>query len=45
MHPLRLDGRPWPPPGRLGLWQLWTPNKALGLTGVRAAYAMAPQGR
>ena len=25
-------------------WQLWTPNKALGLTGVRAAYAIAPPG-
>ncbi|MDD2712703.1 MAG: aminotransferase class I/II-fold pyridoxal phosphate-dependent enzyme [Simplicispira sp.] len=25
-------------------WQLWTPNKALGLTGVRAAYAVAPPG-
>ena len=24
------------------LWCLWTPNKALGLTGVRAAYAIAP---
>lgn len=24
-------------------WQLWTPNKALGLTGVRAAYAIAPE--
>lgn len=23
-------------------WQLWTPNKALGLTGIRAAYAIAP---
>lgn len=23
-------------------WQLWTPNKALGLTGVRAAYVLAP---
>jgi histidinol-phosphate aminotransferase len=23
-------------------WQLWSPNKALGLTGVRAAYAIAP---
>ncbi|MDM0057261.1 aminotransferase class I/II-fold pyridoxal phosphate-dependent enzyme [Variovorax fucosicus] len=42
-EPLRLDGA-------LGLgsaqrdrvWQLWTPNKALGLTGVRAAYAIAP---
>ncbi|AEG92736.1 aminotransferase class I/II-fold pyridoxal phosphate-dependent enzyme [Ramlibacter tataouinensis] len=27
-----------------GVWQLWTPNKALGLTGVRAAYAIAPRG-
>lgn len=42
-EPLRLEGA-------LGLggasidrvWQLWTPNKALGLTGVRAAYAVAP---
>lgn len=42
-EPLRLDSA-------LGLeatalerlWQLWTPNKALGLTGVRAAYAIAP---
>lgn len=25
-------------------WQLWTPNKALGLTGVRAAYVIAPRG-
>ncbi|MDT0137974.1 aminotransferase class I/II-fold pyridoxal phosphate-dependent enzyme [Acidovorax sp. PRC11] len=24
-------------------WQLWTPNKALGLTGVRGAYAIAPE--
>lgn len=24
------------------VWQLWTPNKALGLTGVRGAYAIAP---
>lgn len=44
-EPLRLAGR-------MGLgvealdrvWQLWTPNKALGLTGVRAAYAIAPGG-
>ena len=43
-NPLRLEGHA-PPPGRLGnVWQLWTPNKALGLTGVRAAYAIAPQG-
>ena len=39
--PLRLDGAT--PPGETpGVWQLWTPNKALGLTGVRAAYAVAP---
>lgn len=24
-------------------WQLYSPNKALGLTGVRAAYALAPE--
>ncbi len=24
-------------------WQLWSPNKSLGLTGVRAAYAIAPE--
>lgn len=42
-EPLRLEGD-------LGMetaqkdrvWQLWTPNKALGLTGIRAAYAIAP---
>lgn len=38
--PLRLDGRSTPAPATA--WQLWTPNKALGLTGVRAAYAIAP---
>jgi histidinol-phosphate aminotransferase len=26
------------------VWQLWTPNKALGLTGVRGAYLIAPKG-
>lgn len=26
------------------VWQLYTPNKALGLTGLRAAYAIAPVG-
>ncbi len=38
-EPLRLSGRPseW-----TGCWQLWSPNKALGLTGVRAAYAVVP---
>jgi histidinol-phosphate aminotransferase len=37
--PLRLDGAPFT---QAQAWQLWTPNKALGLTGVRAAYAIAP---
>lgn len=31
-------------PSASSLWQLWTPNKALGLTGVRGAYAIAPPG-
>ncbi|EHL21520.1 class V aminotransferase [Acidovorax sp. NO-1] len=45
--PLRLDpegawtGAPQPYLPSAS-WQLWTPNKALGLTGVRAAYAIAP---
>ena len=40
-RPLWLEG---PPPARNldNLWQLHTPNKALGLTGIRAAYAIAP---
>ncbi len=40
--PLRLQGPARPVP--TGVWQMWTPNKALGLTGVRAAYAIAPEG-
>ena len=40
--PLRLQGRARVVPA--DVWQLWTPNKALGLTGVRAAYAIAPLG-
>ncbi|MFT3721365.1 aminotransferase class I/II-fold pyridoxal phosphate-dependent enzyme [Pseudorhodoferax sp.] len=41
--PLRLAGRPALPPGAGSrVWQLWSPNKALGLTGVRGAYAVAP---
>ena len=42
-----LPGTVWPaaPVAHgAGCWQLWTPNKALGLTGVRAAYAIAPAG-
>jgi len=42
-EPLRLQGRlGLTAAQRNRLWQLWTPNKALGLTGVRAAYAIAP---
>lgn len=47
--PLRLQGQgAWAgsPAPHLpsACWQLWTPNKALGLTGLRAAYAVAPSG-
>jgi histidinol-phosphate aminotransferase len=42
-EPLRLSGAPSLSPAQLKtVWQLWTPNKALGLTGIRAAYAIAP---
>lgn len=40
--PLRLEGEARAVPGTA--WRLWSPNKALGLTGVRAAYAIAPEG-
>lgn len=41
-EPLRLSGV-FDHAGDLDkLWQLYSPNKALGLTGVRAAYAIAP---
>lgn len=44
-EPLRLEGRlALTAAERDRVWQLWSPNKALGLTGVRAAYAIAPQG-
>lgn len=44
-EPLRLSGAPSLSATQLAqVWQLWTPNKALGLTGVRAAYAIAPLG-
>ena len=39
--PLRLDGEA--PALSPQAWQLWSPNKALGLTGVRGAYAIAPE--
>jgi histidinol-phosphate aminotransferase len=41
--PLQLNGNK-AEAGRHGMvWQLYSPNKALGLTGVRAAYAIAPR--
>ena len=41
--PLRLQGEGVLSAAQLDrVWQLWSPNKALGLTGVRAAYAIAP---
>ena len=45
-EPLRLSGT-FAHAGDLAIspdhfWQLYSPNKALGLTGVRAAYAIAP---
>ena len=44
-EPLRLDGQPTLNTDELQqVWQLWTPNKALGLTGVRGAYLIAPLG-
>lgn len=43
--PLRLQGESSLGAAQLDrVWQLWSPNKALGLTGVRAAYAIAPLG-
>lgn len=42
-EPLRLAGAcTLAPPVLDGVWQLWSPNKALGLTGIRGAYAIAP---
>ncbi len=42
-EPLRLSGQSSLTAAmKDSIWQLWTPNKALGLTGVRAAYAIAP---
>ncbi len=42
-EPLRLSGRCSLDATALDrVWQLWSPNKALGLTGVRGAYAIAP---
>lgn len=44
-EPLRLAGTCSLSADQLDrVWQLWSPNKALGLTGVRGAYAIAPAG-
>jgi len=44
-EPLRVSGQGSLEPVALTrVWQLWTPNKALGLTGVRGSYAIAPVG-
>ncbi len=41
--PLRLSGEPcWLTDHRDAVFQLYSPNKALGLPGVRGAYAIAP---
>jgi histidinol-phosphate aminotransferase len=40
-QPLRLD-RIELPACATHAWQLWTPNKACGLTGIRGAYVLAP---
>lgn len=43
-EPLRLSGSSsLNEAQRAQVWQMWTPNKALGLTGVRAAYVIAPR--
>ena len=42
-QPLRFDAGTLPPHAALA-WQLWAPNKACGLPGVRAASAVAPAG-
>lgn len=42
-QPLRLDDPALAPQVDMA-WQLWSPNKACGLTGIRAAYAIAPRG-
>jgi len=44
-RPLRLEGALALSDTQLDkVWQLWSPNKALGATGIRAAYAIAPVG-
>lgn len=43
-EPLRLSGASsFSKAALTRVWQLWSPNKALGLTGVRGAYVIAPE--
>lgn len=43
-EPLRLEGQSLLTPVLLNkIWRLFSPNKALGITGVRGAFAIAPQ--
>lgn len=41
--PLQLSGEQASAAALNNAWQIWSPNKALGLCGVRGAYAIAPQ--
>jgi histidinol-phosphate aminotransferase len=43
-EPLRLEGRdPVPAAMTARAWQLWSPNKTLSITGVRAGWMVAPE--
>jgi histidinol-phosphate aminotransferase len=42
-QPLLLEGQRLPQSLLDAAWSIWSPNKALGLCGVRGAYAIAPQ--
>ena len=42
-QPLLLEGQRLPQSLLDAAWSVWSPNKALGLCGVRGAYAIAPQ--
>lgn len=41
-QPLLLEGQRLPESAIDAAWTVWSPNKALGLCGVRGAYAIAP---
>lgn len=43
-EPMRLSGEPSLDETVLNcVWQIWSPNKALGMTGVRGCYVIAPE--